>query len=69
MVTFSPKRDTSLNDTFFYYRNGTSYKVFVELLVRRKVCSSNTFSSKSHLVEFFPELSSGQISGSRHVVY
>ena len=38
---------------FFYY--DTSSTVFVELPVHRKVCSSNTFLSKSHLVDFFLE--------------
>ena len=63
---YKPEARHFFEGHFVYY--DTPSKVLVELPVRRIVCSSNTFSSKSHLVEYFPELSSSQISRRRHVV-
>ena len=63
----TPKRDTSSNDTSstttLRLKFLSNYQ-FVEKSVRRI-----HFRRKAIWSNFFPELISGQISGSRHVVY
>ena len=51
---------------FIYY--DTSSNFFVELPVRRKVTSSNAFSSKTTFSRFFPRARRSKISHRRHAM-